>query len=139
MGPENEGSRNIALAKANALSSGASATIPMAFFNTQWGNELNGAMFSEKRQTDEKIGNIACYVFTRESQGQMKTLWIGKQDFLIHQIQTVTSAEAMLSMAARWDPEIMSDLHGFTSTETHTHIVKNKQFLRSDFIPSNGE
>jgi outer membrane lipoprotein-sorting protein len=142
LGPENEGSRDTALAKANALCSGAAATIPTTFFNTQWGNELNSSMFSEKRQTDEndeKIGNIDCYVFTRESQGQTETLWIGKQDFLIHQFQTVTSAEAMVSMAERWDPEIMSDLRGFTLTETHTNIVENKQFLRSDFVPSNGE
>src|SRR6266705_2801855 len=72
--------------------------------------------------------------FTRNLQGQTKTLWIGKQDFLIHQLRTVTSAEA-LSAAAKWDPEIMSALHGFTSIETHTNIVVNKQFLRSDFVP----
>jgi outer membrane lipoprotein-sorting protein len=138
LGPENEESRDIALAKANDLCSGAAATIPMTFFNTQSGNELNGAMFSEKRQTDEKIGDIDCYVFTSESQSETKTLWIGKRDFLIHQIRTVTSAEAMQA-AAKWDPEIMFDLHGFTSTETHTNIVVNKQLLPSDFVPSNGE
>jgi outer membrane lipoprotein-sorting protein len=137
-GPKDETSQDIALEKAAALSSGATATIPMTFFNTQWGDELGGSAFGEKRQADEKVGGVDCYVFTKESQGQTKTLWIGKQDFLIHQFRTVTSAEAMRA-AAEWNPEIISNLHGFTSTETHTNIVVNKQFLRSDFIPSNGE
>jgi outer membrane lipoprotein-sorting protein len=137
-GPKDEISQDIALEKAAALSGGAAATIPMTFFNTQLGDELGGTVFSENRKPDEKVGNIDCYVFTRELQGQTKTIWIGKQDFLIHQLRTVTSAEAMRA-AAEWNPEIISDLHGFTSTETHTNIVVNKQFLRSDFIPSNGE
>jgi hypothetical protein len=127
--------RDIALAKAAAFSSGAAVTIPMAFFSMQSEDELGSLVFGESRQTDGKVGNVDCYVFTRESQGQTKTLWIGKQDFLIHQLRTVTSAEAMQAVA-KWDPEIMSDLHGFTLTETHTNIVVNKQFLRSDFIPS---
>jgi hypothetical protein len=42
-------------------------------------------------------------------------------------------------MAERWAFEMMSDLPGFTLTETHANIVENKQFLRSDFVPSNGE
>jgi outer membrane lipoprotein-sorting protein len=137
-GPKDENSRDIALEKAAAHSAGAAATIPMTFFNTRWGDELGGSVFSENRNPDEKLGNIDCYVFARESQGQTKTIWIGKQDFLIHQVQTITSAEAMQAVA-KWDPEIISDLHGFTSTETHTNIVVNKQFLRSDFVPSNGE
>jgi outer membrane lipoprotein-sorting protein len=138
-GPQDEMSQDIALDEAAAFSGGAAATIPMAFFNTQWGDELDGSVFNENRQTDEKVGDVDCYVFTRESEGQTKTLWIGKQDFLIHQLRTVTSAEAMLAKAAIWDPEIIPDLHGFTSTETHTNIVVNKQFLRSDFVPSNDE
>jgi hypothetical protein len=140
-GSQDEGSRDIALAQAAGPSEDAAVTIPWIFFNIQWGDQrdqFGDLEFSENRQTDEKVGNIDCYVFTQESQGQAKTLWIGKQDFLIHQLRTVTSTEAM-SAVAKWDPEIMSASHGFTSIETHTNIVMNKQFLRSDFVPSNGE
>jgi outer membrane lipoprotein-sorting protein len=141
-GPQNEESQDIALAKATELSGGAAGAIPRTFFNMQWGDQLDGSGFYENRQTDEKVGGISCYVFTRELPGRTRTLWIGKQDFLIHQIRTVTTAEAMQAMLARvakGDHEINSDIHSFTSTETHTNIVVNKWFLRSDFIPSNGE
>ncbi len=138
LGAQGQESRDIALAKATEISGGAAGTIPRTFFNMQWGDQLGGSGFGERRQTDEQVGGVDCYVLIKESQGRTKTLWIGKQDFLIHQIKTVTSAEAMQA-AAKWDPEIISDLHGFTSTETHTNIVVNKQFLRSDFVPSNGE
>jgi hypothetical protein len=140
-GPQDEGSRDIALAGAAGPSGGAAATIPRLFFNIQWGDRRDQSgdpEFSENRQPDEKVGNVDCYVFTRESPGQAKTLWIGRQDFLIHQLRTVTSAEAT-SAVAKWDPEIMPALHGLTSVETHANIVVNKQFLRSDFVPSNGE
>ena len=137
-GPQDEVSRDIALAEAADLSGGVVATIPRIFFNIQSGDQrdqFGDSESSENRQADEKVGIIDCYVFTRESQGQEKTIWIGKQDFLIRRLRTVTSAEAMRAMAAKWDPEIISDLHGFTSTETHASIVVNKRFLRSDFVP----
>lgn len=145
-GPQNEDSRDIALAKATEVSGGAAGTIPRTFFNMQWGDQLGGSGLNQNQQADEKVGDVDCYVFTRESQGRTKTLWIGKQDFLIHQIRTVTSAEAMQAMLAKAkvDPELIALLqtgypHGVTSTETHTGVVVNNQLLRSDFIPTNGE
>ena len=141
-GPHYEETRGIALARANEISGGAAGTIPRTFFNMQWGDPLAGSVFSENRLTDEKVGPVDCYVFTRKMHDQTKTLWIGKRDFLIHQVRTVTTAEAMqalLNRAAQGNHEIISDPHGFTTTETHTHIVLNRQFLRSDFVPENGE
>lgn len=141
-GPQNEETRFIALAKATEISGGAAGTIPRTFFNMQWGDPLGGSGFSENRQTDEKVGPVDCYVFTRKLQDQMRTLWIGKRDFLIHQVRTVTTAEAMqtlLNRAVTGHHETIPDIHGFTTTETHTHIVVNEQFLRSDFAPENGE
>jgi|SRR6266705_1962317 len=64
-GPQDEGSRDIALAEAADLSGGAAATIPRIFFNIQWGDqrdEFGDSVFGESRQTDEKVGNIDCYV-----------------------------------------------------------------------------
>jgi hypothetical protein len=141
-GPQNEETRDIALAKAAEISGGAAGTIPRTFFNMQWGDRLGGSVFSENRQTDEKVGPVDCYVFTRKLNDQTRTLWIGKRDFLIHQVRTVTTAEAMqvlLNRAVKGHNEIIPNIHGFTTTETHTHIVVNEQFLRSDFVPENGE
>ena len=104
------------------------------------GNQL-GSASGEKQQADEKVGDVDCYVFASESQGRTKTLWIGKQDFLIHQVRVVTSTEteaAMLTKAAKDHPQIIAGLatmgfNGVTSTETHTNIVVNPNLSAADF------
>jgi hypothetical protein len=100
------GNREITLTQAAAFSGGATATVPQ--------------VFSVTRQADEKLEDISCYVFTRGAMGATNTLWIGKQDFLIHQVRT----DAMLK-----------SMPAFTWTETHTNIVLNRMFSRSDFVP----
>jgi hypothetical protein len=141
-GVQPQGNREIALAHAAALSGGATATIPRLFFNLGWGDQgerLDDLALSERRQADEKMGNMICYVFTGGSQGRTNTLWIGKQDFLVHQVRTVINAEAMRKMAVSVSgvgPELFPAMHGFTLTETHTNIVLNRKFSRADFIPS---
>lgn len=96
-----------------------------------------------KRQADEKVGDVDCCVFTSEAKGRVKTIWIGKQDFLIHQVRTLTSAEAMkaaLRQAAKVTPvmdarlaEMEKTVSDSTSTETHEHIVVNQKFSPADF------
>jgi|SRR5208282_3916768 len=140
-GVQPQGNREIALAHAAAFSCGVTATIPRMFFNRQWGDrkkQLDDLALSERRQADGKVGNISCYVFTRGSQGQTNTLWIGRQDFLIHQVRTVISTEAVQAAAAKLSivPELIPARHSFTSTETHINIVLNRKFSRLDFIPS---
>lgn len=138
-GVQPQGNREFALANAAAFSGDATATIPRMFFPQQgdWEEQLDDLALNEKRQADGKVGNITCYVFTRESQGQTNTLWIGKQDFLIHQVRTVISTEAIQAAASgSMGPELIPALHGFTSTETHINIVLNRKFSRPDFIPS---
>jgi hypothetical protein len=128
------------LSSAAGISARASATIPGTFFKMNWGNEL-GSVSGEKQQSDEKVGDVDCYVFTSESKGRTKTLWIGKQDFLIHQVRIVMSAEAekaMLTKAAKDHPEIIASLakmgfRGITSTETHTKIVMDPILSAADF------
>jgi hypothetical protein len=63
-GPQDEETRNSALAKAAEISGGAAGTIPRTFFNMQWGDPLGGSVFSENRQPDEKVGIVNCYVFS---------------------------------------------------------------------------
>ena len=140
-GAQKLGSQEMALSSATGISGGAAATIPGTFFKMNWGNQLGGSTLSEKRQADEKVGDVDCYVFTSELKGRTKTLWIGKLDSLIHQVRTVTSAEAMkavLAEAAKRNPEIAarrqkSEPQGSTSTETHVNIVVNKKFSPADF------
>jgi hypothetical protein len=141
-GAQNEESRDIALDEASSFSGGASTTIPMTFFNTPSDSGLNEGLdsstFGERRQPDEKVGTVDCYVFSSESQGRTKTLWIGQQDFLIHRVRTVISpetAQADMAQVTEERPQMAAFLHDFTSTETHTNIVVNQPFKKSDFIP----
>ena len=134
-------SQETALSSATGISGGAAATIPGTFFKMNWGNQLGGSTLSKKRQGDEKVGGVDCYVFTSELKGTTKTLWIGKQDFLIHQVQNVTSAEAMKATmveAAKRHPEITTrvaktEYSDNISTETHENIVMNQKFSPADF------
>ena len=142
-GPRNQPVRDIALAEASAYSGGATATIPVTFFNLQPDDALDGLALGENQQADEKLGDVDCYVFAKELLGQKSTLWIGKQDFLIHQFRTETGAEAMQVRlaAAMVEPDLIDRLQksgnlAFTSIETHTNIVLNKKFVPSDFVPS---
>jgi outer membrane lipoprotein-sorting protein len=142
-----QASQELAMASATGISSGAAATIPGTFFKLRWGDQLGGSALYQKRQPAPKVGDVECYVFTNDSKGCTRTLWIGKRDFLIHQFQTVTSAEAMktaLAEAVKHTPEMSarlqtSELQGMTSTETHWNIVLNQQFSHKDFIPQPAE
>jgi hypothetical protein len=64
-----------------------------------------------------------------------------KKDFLIHQVRTVTSPEALknaLDQAAKVTgvrPQ-NAPQGGLTSTETHRNIVLNEQFTPADFQQS---
>ena len=141
VGEEKQADRETALSSATGISGGAASTIPGTFFKMNWGNQLGGSVLSDKRQADEKVGNVDCYVFTSKLKGTTKTLWIGKQDFLIHQVRNVTSAEAMKEMMAenaKRHPEIAAHIAKIEysddiSTETHENIIVNKKFSPADF------
>lgn len=138
--------QGMALGAATGISGGASATIPGTFFRLNWGNQLGGPVASQKRQEDEKVGDADCYVFASGSEGRTRTLWIGKQDFLIHQVRDVTSAEvltAALDDARKRNPGMSptaaQSVTSVTSTETHTKIVVNQAFSPQDFVPAKAE
>jgi len=141
-GAEKMPSEEIALSSSKDISGYASSTIPPTFFNLNWGSQLGGSVTDEKQQPDEKVGDVDCYVLTDESKkGITRTLWIGKQDFLIHQIRNVTSPEAMKAMMveeAKSHPEILahmtqSGILGSTSVETHQNIIENPVLTALDF------
>jgi RNA polymerase sigma factor (sigma-70 family) len=134
---QKEANKESALSSATGVSGDAAATIPGTFFKMHWGNQLGGPAANQKQRADEKVGNADCYVFASELKGITRTLWIGKNDFLIHQVKTVMSAEAMkaaVDKAAKVTGIHPQDIpQGMTSTETHMNIVVNKQFSPPDF------
>ena len=138
-----EAKQETALASATGISGGAAASIPGTFFSMNWSNQLGSSASSAKRQANDKVGDVVCYVFTSDLKGQTRTHWIGKEDLLIHQVRTVTSAAAMEAAqaeAAKRNPEIAARLlkskpQGITSTETHENIVVNQKLADKDFVP----
>jgi outer membrane lipoprotein-sorting protein len=136
-----QANRETALGGATGISGDAAATIPGTFFRMNWGNQLGASAVGKKRQADEKVGGQNCFVIESELKGNVTTLWIGENDFLIHQKRTVTSAKAMkaaLAEAAKRNPEIAERIpkvepQSNTSTETHFNIVVNQKFSVSDF------
>ena len=138
---QKEPNMSLALSSAAGISGGAAASIPGAFFNVVWGNPLGVPPLTEKRLPDAKVDSVDCFVLARDLQGTTTTLWIGKADFLIHQVQRVTSAQAVkarLAEAAKQDPKLAASLpataaQAITSTEIHTHIVVNQKLSPADF------
>jgi outer membrane lipoprotein-sorting protein len=139
-GVQRESDREVALADAAATSDGAAATIPKMFFDLDWKEQPDDSVSGEKRLADEKIGKTDCYVISREpAAGETQTFWIGKQNFLIYRVRTEVSAKALQTSwagAAKMDPEAIANIYGYSTIETHTNMVVNKQFSREDFVPS---
>ncbi len=128
-----------ALSSATGVSGGAAGSIPGTFFKMNWGNKLGASMQSATRKPDDKIGEVDCYVLAQSLKGHTTTMWIGKQDFLIRQIETDTSADilkAELEAQAEKRPEMhlpTSVAGDVKSIETHTNIIVNQKFSPVDF------
>jgi hypothetical protein len=78
---------------------------------------------------------------TQSKGGRTETLWIGKQDFLIRQVENDTSAavlKTMLEDQAKKHPEmhLPTTVSGdVKSVQTHTNIVVNQAIPMTDFTP----
>jgi hypothetical protein len=134
-GLEDEDSPEIALGMASTLSDGTTADLPLIFFNLPLGDAQGDSAYSEKRQPDEPVGKVDCYVVTRILLLQRKTFWVGKRDFLIHQIQTITGVDAPVLPDGELNWQTMLSLHLIVFTETHGNILVNQSLQRSDFVP----
>jgi RNA polymerase sigma factor (sigma-70 family) len=136
-----ERNKEEAFSSAAGISGGATVNVPGAFFDIESGNPFGSATKVATRLPDEKIGGADCYVLTRASGERIKTLWIGKLDFLIRQVQNDTSAaglKAVMEAAARKHPErpIPAAVAGDSqSVETHTNIMVNQPLTQKDFAP----
>lgn len=140
------------------VSGEASSTIPGAFFKLDLNNAIGSKNVlqptdaTSQKQTSEHVGGVDCFVVSSHKFGTL-TLWIGKQDYLIHQIRTIVEE----FNAPRSDAEIKAILESqkisatpeaiasvktsmnqiqrmkVVSTETHEHIVVNQKFSPADF------
>jgi len=125
---------------AGGISGGAALTIPATFFKMNINSPLDGNLSLQKRLADERVGGVKCYVFSsemKETYGVTKMVWIGQEDFLIHQVRTLMSAEAV---KAAWDQaekvsgiRIKAIPQSSIATETHEKIVVNRHFSAADF------
>jgi len=132
---EDEESPEIALTVAAGRSAGATAAVPLIFFNHPLGDALGNLAYEDKRLPDEQLGKVDCYVVTRILLLQRKTFWVGKQDFLIHQIQTVSGVDLPVLPEGKLNWETRVGLHLVIFTETHGNIQVNQPLHQSDFIP----
>jgi RNA polymerase sigma factor (sigma-70 family) len=110
----------------SAIAPSSVLAVPAAFFGKiyseiNWGDDL--AFFASSpdvvRLADEKIENVECYAFNLEGASPNIYLWIGKEDFLIHQIKTFGKNVAGKE---------------FTFIETHENIATNQPFIKDDFL-----
>jgi RNA polymerase sigma factor (sigma-70 family) len=109
----------------DAISQSSVLAVPAAFLGKiyseiNWGDNL--AFFASSpevvRLADEKIKNDEYYVFDVKGEPTIY-LWIGKTDFLIHQIKTFGKNAAGKE---------------FTFIETHESIATNQPFSKDDFL-----
>jgi outer membrane lipoprotein-sorting protein len=132
--------RETALASATGISGGVAANLPGTFFNMNWGGLLRAYQTAFARAPDDKVGEVDCFVLTHEAEGHANTVWIGKADFLIHQIETDTSGKAVraaLEAQAKKNPQIRAMLDSadpqvsqdVKTIETHRNIVINPPLL----------
>ena len=105
------------------------SVIPSAFFQKPDNNPLKAlaATADLVRERDERIGGVDCYTITgapRMEQFPLSTmtLWIGKQDLLIHQVRTI------LPITGSRIP------YTNTVTQTRETISVNWPFSNSDFV-----
>lgn len=136
--------RRSSLSRAAGVSSGATANMPSAFFESGTNNSI--IKFADasdlKQENDEKIGGVDCYVLSRskdlpttEKSMEMSgaahlTIWIAKRNGLIHQRQTITK-----------DFKVTLPGGGGTLsakrmilTESFENIVVNAPVAKEDFV-----
>jgi len=83
--------RQMALASATKISSGASATIPAMFFGEPLGN-IDGIGMTKK--SDDKLEGEECYVLASRMtpRGSETRLWVAKETYLIKRYETIITA-----------------------------------------------
>ena len=91
---------------------------------SQWRGSIEELAASTNlvRQPDERVAGVNCYVLKMPVSFLNTTLWIGQNDFLIHQRRMVAVSSE--------DPKDTNEI-----TEIHTDIEINKVFSKADLTP----
>ena len=134
-----------ALAAATGISGQASSTIPSTFFNQNWGGVLKTLASGRTplaKQKDEIIDGVDYYVVSSSTDpGKLPnnagkigksttTLWIGKQDYLIHQSRTVMEGTS-INLPKMSDATIGSMLQQQKTPVTPEAIASMRKILDS--------
>jgi outer membrane lipoprotein-sorting protein len=166
-----------ALGGASGVSGSAASTIPASFFKQKWGDSLGIAAsvrFATKRERDENIAGVDCFVISTTlnpiplphnlgTTGKDTTrLWIGKKDYLIHQVQIISEGasipppqesdadirgilekqnkpvtpEAIAALRTQLETAVKQYQYQGTKyvfTQTHENISLNEKFSPADF------
>lgn len=174
--PDKMRNMQLALGAAGAVAGSAASTIPAIFFKQGWGDDLGlvgSPRLKTKKERDEKVGEFDCLVVSyrldsidlpnkQGSTGKITTkFWIGKQDYLIHKVQTSTEQSQLSpirisdivvknALAEKNEPATPETMAAkrteieaamkrgmksgkFVFTQTHENISLNPKFFASDF------
>lgn len=133
---------NMALGVAAGVSGGATTGVPEMFLKGSY-DVLNILARSKdvSRLKDEEAGGVDCYVLTCAMPAPAQalktvkigagtiTLWIGKEDYLIHQQRQ--SMNGLKKEATPQTPAVT--IKKFTTTQTHENIVIDEPVTKADF------
>ena len=138
LNPQKQKNMEMAIASATGVSGGAAASIPGTFFNMNWGNSLKPLLLGQKQESAQ-VGGVDCYVLTTKVGGDgTLTIWIGKSDFLIHQIQQTSFTAPSLSNS-QIKEKLITENNPSTSQAnalTRKEIARAKARERSDKLRS---
>jgi hypothetical protein len=136
--PEKSKDMQAALASATTAAGGwMVSTIPELFFNQNSGVMLNAADQTLKRQKDESVNGVDCYVVSSstdpagaDTMGKSsKTLWIGKQDHFIHKTRMIIEKMSVPTLPQVSDADIKKVLEMQNLPATPEAIAKFRPTL----------
>ncbi len=136
--PEKSKDMQAALASATTAAGGwMVAAIPELFFNQNSGVMLNATDPTLKRQKDESINGVDCYVVSSSTDPtgadtmgkRSKTLWIGKQDHFIHKTRMIIEKMSVPTLPQASDADIKKVLEMQNQPATPEAIAKFRPTL----------
>lgn len=137
-----------AIAGATGISGGAVGRIPGLLLETKaWGHTIFSSLSSVVRIPDDIIEGVPCFVIAgKDIAGSEKTLWIGRDDYLVRQIEEISRLGKLPEDALKRLPAEAvaaldrSDITRVLTRETHRDIQVNHDIPDDffTFVPPHG-
>jgi hypothetical protein len=139
--------RTIAMSTVGGIST---SYVPCGFFEPKFGNVLSFMSSSTNlmKQTDEAVNAVACHVLSGRIGKSIVTIWIGKEDLLIHKLLTVfdipppsiviSPQDDQMTVAAKrmiLGDQLEQNRTNTVTVEVHENIQVNQPQVEKDFIP----